>query len=79
MGAKDVSTYAAPTRATSLYKLLPTYIKIGAADLYWVEDVAYALYMADELKYLFGLVLDMLFILLHQMRVSVEWLEKLNL
>lgn len=41
-GAKDVSCYAAPSRATDLSRLPLTWIDVGAADLYRDEDVAYA-------------------------------------
>jgi acetyl esterase/lipase len=41
-GAEDVSMYAAPAGATDLSGLPPTWIGVGAADLYRDEDVAYA-------------------------------------
>jgi acetyl esterase/lipase len=41
-GAKDVSIYAAPARATNLSGLPPTWIDVGAAELFRDENVAYA-------------------------------------
>ncbi|MBZ5715529.1 alpha/beta hydrolase [Nannocystis pusilla] len=41
-GAEDVSPYAAAARATDLSRLPPTYISVGALDLFFEEDVEYA-------------------------------------
>lgn len=41
-GAADVSPYAAPARATNLAGLPPTFIALGALDLFMVEDIDYA-------------------------------------
>jgi acetyl esterase/lipase len=41
-GAEDVSPYAAAARASDLSGLPPTYIAVGALDLFLAEDVAYA-------------------------------------
>lgn len=41
-GAKDVSIYAAPSRATDLSGLPPTWIDVGSAELFRDENVAYA-------------------------------------
>ena len=41
-GSERVSHYAAPARATDLAGLPPTYINVGALDLFLDEDIAYA-------------------------------------
>ncbi|MGO1321242.1 MAG: alpha/beta hydrolase fold domain-containing protein [Galactobacter sp.] len=41
-GTDDVSSYAAPARATDLSGLPPAYIDCGSAELFRDEDVAYA-------------------------------------
>ena len=41
-GAADVSPYAAPSRAEDLSNLPPTYIAVGALDLFLQEDLEYA-------------------------------------
>jgi len=41
-GASDVSPYAAPARATDLSGLPPTFIAVGALDLFMAEDLEYA-------------------------------------
>ncbi|MDC0718658.1 alpha/beta hydrolase [Nannocystis bainbridge] len=41
-GAEDVSQYAAAARAGDLSGLPPTYLAVGALDLFLAEDVAYA-------------------------------------
>jgi acetyl esterase/lipase len=41
-GTGDVSPYAAPARAESLAGLPPTYINVGAIDLFLEEDIEYA-------------------------------------
>jgi len=41
-GTPDVSPYSAPARATDLSGLPPTYIDVGAAEVFRDEDVAYA-------------------------------------
>jgi acetyl esterase/lipase len=41
-GTDDVSSYAAPGRATDLSGLPPTYIDCGSAEVFRDEDVAYA-------------------------------------
>jgi acetyl esterase/lipase len=41
-GTDDVSIYAAPSRATNLSGLPPTYIDAGSAEVFRDEDVAYA-------------------------------------
>jgi triacylglycerol lipase len=41
-GASDVSPYAAPARATDLSGLPPTFIAVGALDLFMAEDLDYA-------------------------------------
>ncbi|KUJ08517.1 putative alpha/beta hydrolase protein, partial [Mollisia scopiformis] len=41
-GAEDVSIYAAPARATDLSRLPPTWLDVGAAELFRDEVVAYA-------------------------------------
>ena len=41
-GANDVSPYAAPARAADLSGLPPTFIAVGALDLFMAEDVDYA-------------------------------------
>jgi acetyl esterase/lipase len=41
-GAEDVSHYAAPARAKDLAGLPPTYINVGALDLFLEEDIDYA-------------------------------------
>ncbi|WP_066562859.1 alpha/beta hydrolase [Sphingobium sp. TKS] len=41
-GAADVSPYSAPARATDLSGLPPTFIDVGAAEVFRDEDVAYA-------------------------------------
>ena len=41
-GSADVSPYAAPARATDLSDLPPTYLSVGALDLFLDEDLAYA-------------------------------------
>lgn len=41
-GTEDVSIYAAPSRATDLSGLPPTYIDCGTAEVFRDEDVAYA-------------------------------------
>ncbi len=42
-GSGDVSPYAAPSRATSLAGLPPTYISVGDLDLFLEENIEYAL------------------------------------
>lgn len=42
-GGADVSPYAAPARATDLSGLPPTWIGVGALDLFLEEDAGYAL------------------------------------
>ncbi|QOW01838.1 alpha/beta hydrolase [Rhodococcus pyridinivorans] len=42
-GGEDVSTYAAPARATDLANLPPAYIHVGELDLFRDEDVDYAI------------------------------------
>lgn len=39
---KDVSAYAAPSRASDLARLPPAFIEVGSAELFRDEDVAYA-------------------------------------
>ena len=41
-GGDDVSPYAAPSRATDLANLPPTYIDVGELDLFRDEDIDYA-------------------------------------
>lgn len=41
-GAADVSPYAAPARASDLSGLPPSFIAVGALDLFLVEDMDYA-------------------------------------
>ncbi|UNK71148.1 alpha/beta hydrolase [Microbacterium sp. H1-D42] len=41
-GTDDVSIYAAPSRATDLSDLPPTFIEVGSAEVFRDEDVAYA-------------------------------------
>ncbi len=41
-GGEDVSPYAAPTRATDLSGLPPTYIAVGTLDVFLDEDIEYA-------------------------------------
>jgi triacylglycerol lipase len=41
-GAADVSPYAAPARANDLSGLPPSFIAVGALDLFLVEDMDYA-------------------------------------
>ena len=41
-GTEDVSIYAAPSRATDLSSLPPTWIDVGAAEVFRDESVAYA-------------------------------------
>jgi triacylglycerol lipase len=41
-GGTDISPYAAPARATELAGLPPTYIVVGALDLFIDEDIEYA-------------------------------------
>jgi acetyl esterase/lipase len=41
-GTADVSIYAAPSRATDLSGLPPTFIDVGSAEVFRDEDVAYA-------------------------------------
>lgn len=41
-GGPDVSIYAAPSRATDLSGLPPTFIDVGTAEVFRDEDVAYA-------------------------------------
>jgi acetyl esterase/lipase len=41
-GTSDVSPYAAPARATDLSGLPPTFIAVGALDLFMAEDIEYA-------------------------------------
>lgn len=41
-GGEDVTAYAAPSRATDLSNLPPTYIDCGSAEVFRDEDVAYA-------------------------------------
>ena len=41
-GSKNVSHYAAPSRAKDLSGLPPTYINVGALDLFLDEDIDYA-------------------------------------
>lgn len=41
-GGADVSPYAAPARAASLAGLPPTFISVGALDLFLEEDIEYA-------------------------------------
>lgn len=41
-GSADVSAYAAPARATDLSRLPPTFIAIGALDLFLEENMEYA-------------------------------------
>ena len=38
----DVPAYAAPARATDLSRLPPTFVQVGAADIFFDENVAYA-------------------------------------
>ncbi len=45
-GVDDVSSYAAPARATDLSNLPPAYIDVGGLDLFRDEDVAYATRLA---------------------------------
>ena len=46
-GADDVSSYAAPARATDVAGLPPAYINVGDLDLFVDEDVAYARALAN--------------------------------
>ena len=41
-GAADISPYAAPARAEDLAGLPPTFIAVGALDLFLIEDMDYA-------------------------------------
>ncbi|SQD98471.1 Alpha/beta hydrolase fold-3 domain protein [Parafrankia sp. Ea1.12] len=41
-GGPDVSSYAAPARATDLSALPPTFVDVGSAETFRDEDVAYA-------------------------------------
>ncbi|MCK9931339.1 alpha/beta hydrolase [Frankia sp. Mgl5] len=42
VGTDNVTTYAAPGRATDLSRLPPTFIDVGSVDLFRDEDVAFA-------------------------------------
>lgn len=46
-GGNNVSQYAAPLRATDLAGLPPTYIAVGALDLFLHEDMTYAQRLLD--------------------------------
>ena len=41
-GERDVSPYCAPARATDLAGLPPTFLQVGALDLFLEEDLEYA-------------------------------------
>lgn len=45
-GGADVSPYAAPARATELAGLPPTFLSVGALDLFLEEDLAFATRLA---------------------------------
>lgn len=46
-GAASVSPYASPARATDLIGLPPTYISVGALDLFFHENLEFARRLAD--------------------------------